>query len=154
MQQPYVLGIDIGTGSTKGVAVTSNGAAIAVAQAYYPMLQTDSFFSEQDPEVIWDAFVTTIRKIIGKVGPPRAVSFFDVQQLQWFAPSLDFCGIRTTQLSTPVPTHFVRTNLPTTVSSLLGLSSGTLFCIGASDGCLANVGSNALHPGTAALTIG
>jgi gluconokinase len=38
--------------------------------------------------------------------------------------------------------------------SLLNISAETFFCIGASDGCTANVGSYAIEKGTAALTIG
>lgn len=257
MQQPYVLGIDIGTGSTKAVAVTPSGTVIASAQAFYSTLPTPPVFSEQDPETIWQAFVTVIQKIGREAGPPLAVSLsscmhslilldetgrpltpnltwadrrsatiaealrntaegemiykatgtplhamsplcklkwfqqhgdlkkfskavsikeyiwyklfaeyevdasiasatglFDVQQLRWFAPALDFCGITETQLSKPVSTKFIRKNLVAEKATLLNLPAETPFCIGASDGCLANVGSDALQPGIAAITIG
>ncbi len=36
----------------------------------------------------------------------------------------------------------------------MGISHGTSFCIGGSDGCMANLGSYAIEKGTAALTIG
>jgi gluconokinase len=83
-----------------------------------------------------------------------ATGLFHVVGGHWFLPALQFCGIRREQLSTPVPTHHVRTGLQPTTASLLHLPPGIPFCIGASDGCLANVGSNALSAGTAALTIG
>ena len=40
------------------------------------------------------------------------------------------------------------------VAALLNIPATTPFCIGASDGCLANIGSYSIEPGTAALTIG
>jgi len=63
MQQLYVLGIDIGTGSTKGVAVATSNAVVGTAQFFYSALPTELVFSEQDPEIIWEAFVNTTKKI-------------------------------------------------------------------------------------------
>ena len=260
MQQPYVLGIDIGTGSTKGVAVTRSGMVLATAQSYYNTLHTRPDFSEQDPEVIWQAFVKTIQRITQQLqqspaaislsscmhslilvdadgtpltanltwadrrsagiadalrntpegetiykatGTPlhamsplcklrwfqqhahevfkkcakaisikeyiwykvfgvyeidhsiaSATGLFDVQQLQWFQPALAFCGIDKDQLSTPVSTDFIRKGMTVSIAAQLDLPAKIPFCIGASDGCLANVGSDALQPGTAAVTIG
>lgn len=258
--QPYVLGIDIGTGSTKGSAVAFSGAVLANAQVYYPMLPTGSLFSEQDPETIWNAFVKTVKTIcVETAQPPFAISLsscmhslilvdaagepltpnitwadrrsaaiaeelrngpegerlykktgtplhamsplckirwfkehrhelfkkfskaisikeyiwfklfglyevdhsiasatglFDIQAFEWFRPALQYCGINEEQLSTPVSTHFIRKNISPPVASLLTIPGTTPFCIGASDGCLANVGSDALRAGTAAVTIG
>lgn len=83
-----------------------------------------------------------------------ATGLFDVQALQWFRPALDYCGIAISQLSTPVSTHFVRRGLAADLASLLNIPAETPFCIGASDGCLANLGSDAVEAGTAAVTIG
>jgi gluconokinase len=258
--QRYVIGIDIGTGSTKAVAVARSGAVLAEAQVHYPTSASEPSFSEQDPETIWNAFVKTIREIRNQLqeeplavslsscmhslilidadhnpltpnitwadrrsaaiaeavrstpegeaiykstGTPlhamsplckirwfkekeqglfkktarfisikeyiwfklfgvyeidysvaSATGLFDVQRSHWFAPALQFCAISSTQLSTPVSTHFIRTGLPPSIALLLNLPDATPFCIGASDGCLANVGSDALRPGTAAVTIG
>lgn len=260
MQQPYVIGIDIGTGSTKGVAVTHSGSVLASAQVHYQTAVTNPFFSEQDPEVIWQAFVATLQKISMQLQqPPAAVSLsscmhslilmdasahpltpnitwadrrsaaiadtlrqapegealyratgmplhamsplckiawfyknepatfqkaayfisikeyiwyklfsvyevdysiacatglFDITNNHWFQPALAFCGIKASQLSFPVVTDYMRTGLPEAIASLLHLPPGVPFCIGASDGCLANVGSSALQEGTAAVTIG
>ena len=257
MQQPYVMGIDIGTGSTKAVAVTRSGTVLATAQSYYTTLQTDPLFSEQDPETIWQAFIETMQSTTSQLKyPPLAVSLsscmhslmlvddtgtpltanltwadrrsaaiadalrntpegeliykttgtplhamsplcklrwyqqhahaifkkfakaisikeyiwhklfgvyeidhsiasatglFDVLKLEWFPTALDFCGVHANQLSTPVPTNFLRKGL---ITSLSGIPAETPFCIGSSDGCLANVGSDALRLGTAAVTIG
>jgi gluconokinase len=256
----YIIGIDIGTGSTKAVAVDSKARNIANSQFYYPTQSSHPGYSEQDPEVIWKAFVSCIKKIIYEVKyPPVSISLssamhslvvmdknnknitplitwadtrsgdiaqrlrklpeaetlykttgtpihsmtplckiiwlkenepdvfkaafkfisikefiwhklfkayqidhsiasatglFDIQKLDWNDFSLNLCGIKPSQLSEIVPTDFIRKNVDSSVSSLLNISSETSFCIGASDGCAANVGSYAVEKGTAALTIG
>lgn len=73
--QDYFLGIDIGTGSTKGVAVDANGTAVDVAQHYYPIKSPQPGYSEQDPQLILAAFLSCITDITKKAGhPPLAVS--------------------------------------------------------------------------------
>jgi len=256
----YIIGIDIGTGSTKAVAVDSKATNIANSQFYYPTQSPHPGYSEQDPEVIWKAFVDCIKKIINDVKyPPVSISLssamhsllvmnknnknitplitwadirsgdiaqqlrniteaedlyrttgtpihsmtplckiiwlkenkpeifksankfisikeyiwyklfnvyeidhsiasatglFDIQKITWNDFSLKLCEIVPSQLSEIVPTDFIRKNVNSSFSSLLNISSETSFCIGASDGCTANVGSYAVEKGTAALTIG
>ncbi|OKS86070.1 gluconokinase [Mucilaginibacter polytrichastri] len=71
----YILGIDIGTGSTKGVALNLDGVVMASSQHHYPIYQPHPNFSEQDPEMIWQAFVKCIQNIVGQLGDaPVAVS--------------------------------------------------------------------------------
>jgi gluconokinase len=53
-----------------------------------------------------------------------------------------------------VPTHFIRNDINPVIASLLDIAADTTFCIGASDGCLANIGSYATEQGIAALSIG
>ncbi|MDR6944843.1 gluconokinase [Mucilaginibacter pocheonensis] len=73
--QPYILGIDIGTGSTKAVAVSLTGEALGVAQEHYPINSPEPGYSEQDPQLIWDAFVNCLQNITAKIGySPEAVS--------------------------------------------------------------------------------
>lgn len=259
-KEQYIIGIDIGTGSAKAVAMDSKGTIIANCQAFYPTESLHPGFSEQDPEVIWNAFTDCIKKIIGEVkyaptsislssamhslmvmdknnkpvsplitwadtrsgdiaqrlrklpeaeklyqttGTPihsmtplckiiwlkenapeiftaafkfvsikefiwyqlfkvyqidhsiaSATGLFDIQNLKWNDFSLQLCGINASQLSEIVPTSFLRKNVDSSVVSSLSISSETFFCIGASDGCTANVGSYAVEKGTAALTIG
>src|SRR5215218_9337703 len=75
MEQPYVIGIDIGTGSTKAVAVAHSGAVRATAQVHYTTHPNKSHLSEQDPEDIWQAFVKTVKAITAKLpAPPAALS--------------------------------------------------------------------------------
>ena len=256
----YIIGIDIGTGSTKAVALDSKGTIIGNSQTFYPTQSLHPEFSEQDPEVIWQAFADCITKLIGDVkyaplsislssamhslvvidknnkpisplitwadtrsgdiaqrirklpeaeklyqttGTPihsmtplckiiwlkenapeiftaafkfisikefiwyrlfkvyqidhsiaSATGLFNIESLKWNEFSLKLCGINASQLSEIVPTNFLRKNADSSVLSLLNISAETFFCIGASDGCTANVGSYAIEKGTAALTIG
>lgn len=83
-----------------------------------------------------------------------ATGLFDIRQLTWYAPALALAGVRAEQLSSPVSTlHQVRELLPE-IARQLGLQHPVPFICGASDGCLANLGSGASQPGQAALTIG
>ena len=258
--EKYIIGIDIGTGSTKAVAMNIKGKIIGDSQIYYTTQAPHPGYAEQDPELIWKAFEDCIKKIIAAVNyPPVSISFssamhgviavnkqnkpithlitwadtrsekiaeqirksshaksiykatgtpihpmiplckimwlgknqrsafkdafkfisikefiwfrlfgvyevdhsiasatglFNIKTLKWNKPSLDLCKIKPAQLSEPVATTFTRTNADVSVLESLSLSDETSFCIGASDGCLANLGSYAIDKGTAALTIG
>ena len=73
--QTYLLGIDIGTGSTKAVAVDLEGKSIAISQHYYPTHSPQPGYSEQDPEIIFKAFVNCITDVVQDIGgSPMAVS--------------------------------------------------------------------------------
>ena len=258
--QQYVIGVDIGTGSSKAVALNNAGNIIAASQFYYSTNSPQHGYAEQEPEIIWQAFANCINEIIKKIKHmPLAVSFssamhslmvmnnkniaitplitwadtrsekiaedirksaeaeniynatgapihsmlplckikwlkeneqqifndtfkfisikefiwfrlfnayqvdasiasatglFNIENFKWNTASLDLCGITTTQLSEIVPTDFIRKDLNPSIAALLHIPADTNFCIGASDGCLANIGSYAIQPGIAALTIG
>ncbi|MEO5908384.1 MAG: gluconokinase [Ginsengibacter sp.] len=258
--QVYIIGIDIGTGSTKAVAMDSKGIIICNSQFFNPTQNLHPGFSEQDPALIWKAFTDCINKIITDLKhPPVSISLssamhslmvmdknnksitslitwadtrsgniaerirnlpaaktlykttgtpihsmtplckiiwlkenapkifaaaykfisikefiwfklfkafeidhsiasatglFDIKKLKWNDFSLKLCGINSAKLSEIVPTNFLRKNVDSSICTLLHISSETFFCIGASDGCTANVGSYAVAKGTAALTIG
>ncbi|MGH2563796.1 MAG: gluconokinase [Ginsengibacter sp.] len=258
--EQYVIGVDIGTGSAKAVAVNNKGKPVAAAQIYYKTNSPKPGYSEQDPEIIWKAFVNCINKVISEIGHvPIAVSIssamhsllvmdnkniaitplitwedtrsekiaadlrstpqaesiyrstgtpihsmsplckikwlkvnekeifknafkfisikefiwfrlfnkyeidysiasatglFNIKKLKWNSESLTFCGIDKSNLSKPVPTYFIRGGINAVLTKVLGIDADTKFCIGASDGCLANLGSDAIEPGVAALTIG
>lgn len=79
---------------------------------------------------------------------------FDVYTKTWYAPALQAAGITPAHLSQLVSTTHIVTGLPTEWAAQLGIPAETPFIIGASDGCLANVGSNATHPADMAITIG
>lgn len=255
----YILGIDIGTGSTKAVAVGADHKAFDSSQYFYPTKVTQPGYSEQDPELIWQAFQQSIAAVVSKLkSGPQAISlscamhsliavdengkalapmmtwadsrstpvatsllatplgaalyqvtgtpvhsmsplckiiwirenqpeFFksvykfisikeyiwyrlfhafeidhsvasctglmDVQQLVWHPAALTAAGIKEEQLSTLVSTHYLRRDFDA-AAVLSCLEKDTPFVIGATDGCLANLGTGAVKPGIAALTIG
>jgi len=255
----YILGIDIGTGSTKAVAVGLDKVAFDSSQYFYPLTAEQTGYSEQDPELIWKAFQQSIEEIVLKIGDdPLAISLssamhsliavdqagqalapmmtwadsrsadvatrllesdkgmelyeitgtpvhsmsplckliwirenkpelfkntfkfisikeyiwfklfgafeidhsiasctglMEVNQRSWSKIALATAGITESQLSELVTTSYVRKDFVPS-SSLPFLAEGTPFVIGASDGCLANLGTGAVKPGIAALTIG
>jgi gluconokinase len=258
--KPYFIGVDIGTGSTKAIAMDSKGTIIADSQLYYSIENSKPGYSEQDPEIILEAFKKCVHEIVDSVKyPPISISLssamhgliavneqnkaisnlitwadtrsekiaeqirkskeaksiykatgtpihpmtplckmiwirknqssifkqafkfisikefiwfrlfgvyeidhsiasatglFNIKTLQWHKASLKLCGINANQLSEPKPTNFIRKNADASILNSLSLSAEISFCIGASDGCLANLGSYAMEKGSAALTIG
>ena len=68
MSDARVIGIDVGTSSTKGVAVDARGAVIATAQRAYPVMMDRPGFSEQDPELWWEA----TRAVLDELGAGAA----------------------------------------------------------------------------------
>jgi gluconokinase len=256
----YFIGIDIGTGSTKAVAVQISGEPLQSTQVSYPTLTPEPTYSEQAPELIWQAFVKCVLRLIDQLkekpqgivlssamhsvipvdedgkplmnmitwadnrsaiiakklqatplgekiyqesGTPihamtpickikwlnenqlalfrkaykfisikefiwhklfgefevdysiaSATGLFDIQQLKWNEDSLSYCCITAHQLSQPVEVTFSRTGLQAETTHELKALHTTPFFIGASDGCMANLGSFAVTPGIAALTIG
>ncbi|PAW94551.1 gluconokinase [Mucilaginibacter sp. MD40] len=254
----YFVGIDLGTGSTKAIAIDETGNTLASVNKHYSVISPQQGYSEQDPELIWQAFVYCLKKITADVGyPPSAISFssamhslvpvnqngealmnailwadgrsgdiaaklrqsdegeeiyrhtgtaiyamsplckliwlrdnqpqifntahkfisikeyvwfklfkvyeidysiasatgmFDILELQWYAKSLEKAGINASFLSAPVDTTHYRTGV--TNEDVKSLFTHTTFVIGASDGCCANLGGDAIKPGVAALTIG
>jgi gluconokinase len=71
----YFIGIDIGTGSTKAIAVDHAGKTLASSRAHYPILSPKPSYSEQEPSAILEAFNSCIKNITDTLGtPPKAVS--------------------------------------------------------------------------------
>jgi gluconokinase len=79
---------------------------------------------------------------------------FDITTRGWYKESLDLAGISKEQLSEPVPTTHVVKGLKKEFAQRLHLEADVPFVIGASDGCLANMGSNAISSGDMSITIG
>src|SRR5688572_12047392 len=256
----YFIGIDIGTGSTKAIAVNILGEPIHATSVSYPTYAPEMAYSEQAPELIWQAFVKCLlrvidhlkekpggivissamhsiipvdkdggalmnmitwadnrsatiakalkatalgKKIYCETGTPihamtpvckirwlhehepgmftdtfkfisikeyvwhklfgefevdysiaSATGLFDIKTLKWNNDALNFAGISAVRLSQPVETVHSRSKLRSQASHDLKILENIPFIIGASDGCLANLGSFAVTPGVAALTIG
>ncbi|MFC5473241.1 gluconokinase [Paraherbaspirillum soli] len=64
-QQPeYMLGVDIGTTSTKAVLFTTKGRVVAQHAVEYPLTCTAPGMAEQDPLQIVDAVLTSMRQAV------------------------------------------------------------------------------------------
>ncbi len=61
-----VIGIDIGTTSTKAVVFTEKGKVVATHAIDYPIIQPHSGWAEQDPDVICSAVYKTVSVAIKK----------------------------------------------------------------------------------------
>ncbi|RZL97435.1 MAG: gluconokinase, partial [Pedobacter sp.] len=64
----YVLGVDIGTGSVKAVAVDPQGTSFEMCQQYYGFNVPQPGFHEQDPDEVWQSFVKVITEVVAKIG--------------------------------------------------------------------------------------
>src|SRR3954451_15317807 len=74
--QPYVLGLDIGTGSVKALAVDFSGNALRSKQYFYTTLQPSPGYQEQEPEDVYNACLKGMEQLIKEMGAvPVAVSF-------------------------------------------------------------------------------
>ena len=69
----YVLGVDVGTGSVKAVAVNLQCQSFTDQQLYYSFSSPRPGYHEQNPEQIWNAFATSIKGIIEKIGNPPSL---------------------------------------------------------------------------------
>lgn len=65
------LGIDIGTSGTKTLAIDESGRILASASAEYPCSHPHPGWSEQDPELWWQATCETIKAVLhrGNIKP-------------------------------------------------------------------------------------
>ena len=256
----YAIGIDIGTGSTKAVALSASGKPLASVQTQYQNTDSEKDITEQNPETIWEAFKQCLSQTIDKIKEPPAIiclssymhgimavdqngapltklitwadtraddiaaelrqspeaallyrttgtplhsmsplckliwwkrnqpelihraakfisikeyiwyklfheyqvdhsiasatGLMDIKKLSWSGQSLNLCGIEPSQLSTLVENSYTRNDPDSQIVNQFNIPPGTKFCIGASDGCLANLGSGAIKKNIAALTIG
>lgn len=64
----YVIGIDIGTTSTKAVLFTEKGDTVCKHAVGYPLYAPTPETAEQDPKEIFSAVLTTVKKIISDSG--------------------------------------------------------------------------------------
>jgi xylulokinase len=59
------LGIDVGTSGTKTLAIDEKGTILASASAEYPCDHPRPGWSEQDPDLWWDATKKTVQQVLG-----------------------------------------------------------------------------------------
>lgn len=262
-EQQVVIGLDIGTTSTKAVAFGPRGQIRATHAVDYPLIQPQPSWAEQDPDQILQAVVDSVRSVMLKAkavpkdvlaigmstamhslialeadgkpltrsiiwadnrsvlqsqrilqeyaghdiykrtGTPihpmsplskilwmkeeepeifartakfvsikefvlhrlygrfvvdysiaSATGLFHLETLQWDEEVLGLLCINKDQLSQPVPTTHILTEMNQDKASSMGIHPNTPFVIGASDGVLANLGVGAIGPGETAVTIG
>lgn len=63
----YVIGIDLGTGSVKGLVVDRNGTVILEAAASYPSIHSQKGYSEQDPADWLKGTKKVLKQLIAKM---------------------------------------------------------------------------------------
>lgn len=83
-----------------------------------------------------------------------ATGLFDIYDLEWNDQALKTAGIDSSTLSKPVPVTYILKGIAGEYVSALGIPADTPVIAGASDGCLAHIGSNAIKPHDVSLTIG
>ncbi|MBT1705475.1 gluconokinase [Chryseosolibacter indicus] len=256
----YIIGVDIGTGSIKALAVDITGKVITSSQITYPTLNPQEELCEQVPDTIWKAFVDSVKEIVTaqktsplgiaissamhsliligegdqpisnvitwadnrakhiaerlkgspvgdsiyrQTGTPihamspltkiiwfkenqpeifsktkrfisikeyiwyklfnayeadysiaSATGLMDIISLRWNTQALALAGITETQLSKLIDTNHLRRGITKQLAGDLAIDESTPFMVGASDGCMANLGSFAIEQGIGALTIG
>ncbi|MDP0499528.1 MAG: xylulokinase [Verrucomicrobiota bacterium JB022] len=65
---PYLLGLDVGTSSTKAVLIDASGNVVATCAPAYPFQTPKPLWAETDPQLWWDAAIKAIRQMVDKVG--------------------------------------------------------------------------------------
>lgn len=83
-----------------------------------------------------------------------STGLFDIYSLHWNADALAMAGIDESRLSTHADSTHIIKGLLQKFADILQISPDTPFIIGASDGCLAHLGCNALEKGDVSITIG
>jgi len=71
---PVVLGVDIGTTSTKVVAFDVTGKALASDSTAYPLLEPEPGFAVQDPDEVLRAVQSSTAAVVREVGGDRIVA--------------------------------------------------------------------------------
>jgi len=79
MSASYLIGLDAGTTSIKGLLISSNGSHETFAQKEYSLEYSDGEIVELDPEIYWETTKHIINQLLKRsgIGPEkiRAISF-------------------------------------------------------------------------------
>lgn len=68
-----VFGLDVGTSAVKGIALGPDGSVLAGASAGYPLITPRPGWSEQDPELWWEATQAVIAELGARAGAPEGI---------------------------------------------------------------------------------
>lgn len=119
---------------------------------------------EEKPEVFEEAyhfvgikeyvFYALFGEFVVDYSIASATGLFNIHTLDWDSLALETAKISPKELPRLVPTTEFFRQMDTELAADLGLAANTPVVIGANDGCLANLGVNAIQPGVIALTIG
>jgi xylulokinase len=66
-----LLGIDVGTTNCKALIFDTDGVQRAAASAPTPVNYPRPGWAEHDPEMLWQAVVSVVRRVLGQVDPAR-----------------------------------------------------------------------------------
>lgn len=83
-----------------------------------------------------------------------ASGLFDIFNYCWYRPALDYAGIDEGRLPEPVDSLYVLEGLNSSAASTMALPADIPWIIGASDGCLANLGALVFDESEAIVTLG
>lgn len=127
----YVLGVDLGTSSLKGLVVDREGQVVASASKDYPLLHPQTGYSEQDPQEWLDAFVDVVQQLTTKVadftkelegisfsGQMHSLVVLDENE-QVLRPAILWNDVRTTKQCQEIMTTFGETLLSITKNRAL-----------------------------------
>ena len=68
-----LVGIDVGTSATKGLAITPDGEVLAREEAEYPLSTPRPGWAEQDPDDWWRATETVLERLTASAGAPQGI---------------------------------------------------------------------------------
>ncbi|GAB2672120.1 gluconokinase [Thalassiella azotivora] len=91
--------------------------------------------------------------LVTELSSASGTGLLDLRSRTWHAAALDLAGVDAEQLPPVLPTT-ATLGLDGPVAARVGLRRGTPVVLGAGDGPLGNVGTRALAPGTAGLSLG
>lgn len=84
----YLMGIDIGTSSTKTAIFSENGELLSLASKQYNFDAVKPGYAEQDPNVWWEAALSSMKEAIGglKVNPKEILAIGLSGQMHGMVP--------------------------------------------------------------------
>ncbi|NOT77269.1 MAG: gluconokinase [Cyclobacteriaceae bacterium] len=116
-----------------------------------PQIAASAFKFIGIKEYIWGKF---FHEFIIDDSIASATGLFNIATRTWSHKAVEMAGISVEQLSTPCSPLAVFENPSEDLAKELGLPASVQWVMGASDGCLANLGSGAMDEKTLSLTIG
>jgi gluconokinase len=94
MKNSYMIGMDIGTTSTKAVLFQENGKIVTQANVGYPLHQPSPSVAEQDPDQILDAVIRTLADVMKQSGvQPDDVLFVSFSSAMHSVIAVDSSGM-------------------------------------------------------------